>query len=319
MAERLRAVPGVEAVASSGWPLISGGGWDGFISRNGGPPNRTSVDFLEVSPRWMDAMHIPWSAGRDFRAGDELRRAAIVNQMFADAFFKGENPIGKSFAVGAGENAKIEMEIVGVVGNAVYSHLRDPMGPVAYLPFQPGNNGRAFIVRTAAPNSLALAPTLRKEIALIHPDLRVTSVGTQQELIDNQALRERLLAMLGLFFAAVALLLAAVGLYGVLDYSVFQRRREIGIRMAVGARASHIIRGVTLGILVWLLAGSAAGLALGIASARYIESLLYQVKATDPGSLAIPALALLTATILAALPPILRAVRIDPVHVLRSE
>ncbi len=312
--EGLRAVPGVEGVASSGWPLLSGGGWNGFVSVNGGPPSKTVTDILEVSPRWMETMRIPFVAGRDFRAGDEFLHVAIVNQLFAETFFKGENPLGKSFSLGQ------SVEIIGVVGNARYSKLRESLEPVAYLPFQlQDQNSRGFLVRTAAVDSLAVAPTLRKQISLVEPALRVTSVGTQQELIDNQALRERLLAMLGLFFAAVALLLAAVGLYGVLDYSVFQRRREIGIRMAVGARASHIIRGVTLGILVWLLAGSAAGLALGIASARYIESLLYQVKATDPGSLAIPALALLTATILAALPPILRAVRIDPVHVLRSE
>jgi predicted permease len=316
VSERLRTVPGVEAVASSGWPLLSGGGWDGFISLNGGPPSKTDVSFLGVSPRWMETMRIPFVAGRDLRAGDEFPKAAIVNEMFAKEFFNGGNPIGESFSLGQGVNP----EIVGVVSDARYSKLRDPMGPVAYFPFQQQNqNERTFLVRTAGANSLALAPTLRKGIRVIQPELRVTSVGTQQELIDNQTVRERLLAMLGLFFATVALLLAAVGLYGVLDYSVFQRRREIGIRLAIGARASHIVRGVSFGIVAWVLAGSVAGIALGIASARYIESLLYQVKATDASALAIPALALLSTAILAALPPILRAIHIDPVQTLRSE
>lgn len=151
------------------------------------------------------------------------------------------------------------------------------------------------------------------------PDFRVTSVQAQQGLIDAQTVRERLLAMLALFFAAVALLLAGVGLYGVLDYSVFRRRREIGIRMAIGAQTSDIARRVTFDIVAWIFAGSLAGLACGITSARYIESLLYQVKATDLSALAAPSLALEVGAILAVLPPVVRAVHIDPAKVLRSE
>lgn len=313
VAERLRTVPGVGAVASSGWPLLSGGGWENFISVNGGPPSKTVVNFLEISPRWMETMRIPFVAGRDFRAGDEFGHVAIVNQIFAEKFFKGENPLGKSFS--AGQSA----EIVGVVRNAYYSSLRESLGPVAYGPSTLSESSRAFLVRTAAANSLALAPTLRKEISQIQPGLSVNNIGTQQELIDNQTVRERLLAMLGLFFAAVALLLAAVGLYGVLDYSVFQRRREIGIRMAIGAQAGDIARRVAFEMAMWVIAGAAAGLALGLSSVRFIESLLYSVTATDAGALAAPALALLATAILAALPPVIRAVRVDPVEVLRSE
>jgi putative ABC transport system permease protein len=138
-------------------------------------------------------------------------------------------------------------------------------------------------------------------------------------LIDAQTIRERLLAMLALFFAVVALLLAGIGLFGVLDYSVFQRRREIGIRMAIGAQAGEIARCVAFESLVWVIAGAAVGLALGLPLARFIESLLYGVKATDLSALAAPALALIVTAILAALPPVIRAVRIDPVRVLRSE
>jgi len=314
VAERLRAVPGVEAAASSSFPLISGGGMNNFISINGGPPSKTVIDFLGVSPRWMETMRIPLIAGRDFRAGDESRHVAIVNKIFAEEFFKGENPLGKSFSLGE------SVEIVGVVGNAHYSSLRESPGPVAYLPSTPyDEDSRAFLVRTATANPLTLTATIRKEISLSQRGLRVNSVGTQQELIDNQTLRERLLAMLGLFFAGVALLLAAVGLYGVLDYSVFQRRREIGIRMAIGARAGDIARRVTFGILAWVIAGAAAGLALGLSTVRFIESLLYSVNPTDIGALAVPSLALLATAILAALPPVTRAVRVDPVEVLRAD
>jgi ABC-type antimicrobial peptide transport system permease subunit len=125
--------------------------------------------------------------------------------------------------------------------------------------------------------------------------------------------------MLALFFAVVALLLAGVGLYGVLDYSVLQRRHEIGIRMAIGAQPGRIARLVTVDVLTMVLAGALTGLALGLASVRYIESLLYQVKATDLAVLALPSLAILAAALLAALPAVIHAVRIDPVIVLRSE
>ena len=125
--------------------------------------------------------------------------------------------------------------------------------------------------------------------------------------------------MLALFFAVVALLLAGVGLYGVLDYSVLQRRREIGIRMAVGAQPGDIARRVSADVLTMVLLGTLAGLALGMASLRYIETLLYEVKATDPAMLTLPALTILAAALLAALPAVIRAVRTNPVTIMRAE
>ena len=138
-------------------------------------------------------------------------------------------------------------------------------------------------MRTASANPLALASILRREVPRARPEFRVSNIRTQAELVRAQTVRERLLAMLALFFAAVALLLAGIGLYGVLDYSVLQRRREIGIRMAIGAQAGDIARRVTADVFRMVLVGALAGLALGMASVRYIEALLYQVKPTRPG------------------------------------
>ena len=147
----------------------------------------------------------------------------------------------------------------------------------------------------------------------------MSNIRTQTEINRQHTVRERLLAMLALFFAMVALLLAGVGLYGVLDYSVLQRRREIGIRMAIGAQSGDIARRVTVEVFSMVLVGALAGLALGMASVRYIETLLYQVKAGDLGPMALPALAILAAAFLAALPAVIHAVRIDPVAMLRAE
>jgi ABC-type antimicrobial peptide transport system permease subunit len=147
----------------------------------------------------------------------------------------------------------------------------------------------------------------------------VSNVRTQTEIIQAASIRERLLAVLAMFFASVALLLAGIGLYGVLDYTVLQRRREIGIRMALGARAMHVARGVAVEVLSMVIIGAGAGLALGMASARYVASLLYQVKPTDARLLALPILTILAAALVATLPAVIRAVRIDPAITLRTE
>jgi putative ABC transport system permease protein len=219
------------------------------------------------------------------------------------------------------------MEIVGLVRDARYVDIRGPIGPTAYVPFRAEDSKGAirprrfatFIVRTSSENPLALASTLRREVPRARPEFRVTNIRTQEELVRVQTIRERLLAMLALFFAAVALLLAGIGLYGVLDYSVLQRRREIGIRMAIGAQAGDIARRVTAEVFRMVLAGALVGLALGVASVRYIEALLYQVKATDLAMLALPSFTILAAAMLAALPAVIHAVRIDPVAALRAE
>jgi ABC-type antimicrobial peptide transport system permease subunit len=179
--------------------------------------------------------------------------------------------------------------------------------------------GATFIVRTSGSNPLALASILRKEVPRARSEFRVSNISTQMELIRAQTVRERLLAMLALFFAAVALLLAGIGLFGVLNYSVLQRRREIGIRMAIGAQRAGIARLVTANIFSMVLVGVVAGFALGMASVRYIESLFYQVKATDPMMLAFPLLTIATATLLASLPAIAHALQTDPAEILRSE
>jgi ABC-type antimicrobial peptide transport system permease subunit len=205
--------------------------------------------------------------------------------------------------------------------------MRGPILPVAYVPFRKVDDkgalrpvGRGtFIVRTSSSDPWALAAVLRREVTRARPEFRVSNMETQAEINQVHTVRERLLAMLAVFFAGIALLLAGVGLYGVLDYSVLQRRREIGIRMAIGAQPGGIARLVTVEVFSMVLAGALAGLALGMASARYIASLFYQVKATDLDVLALPSLAILAAALLAALPAVIHAVRIDPVTALRAE
>jgi predicted lysophospholipase L1 biosynthesis ABC-type transport system permease subunit len=269
-------------------------------------------------------MHIPLLAGRDFLAAEVYPRAAIVNETFAKTYFGGANPVGKSFARNPQEQP---IQIVGLMRDARYRGMREAMPPVAFFPFtgvdqngQPEPRGAAaFVVRTANADPLALAQVLRREVAKARSEFRVSNVRTQQELVDQHTVRERLLALLALFFAVVALVLAGVGLFGVLDYAVVQRRREIGIRLAIGAPRAAVVRSVTAPALAMVALGVVVGLLLGGAVERDLKALLYGVKATDPAVLAAPVLALLAAALLATLRPALRAVHTDPVQTLRSE
>ncbi|HEX4319846.1 MAG TPA: ABC transporter permease [Acidobacteriaceae bacterium] len=322
IADNLRSVPGVEKVALAGWPLLGNNSWNGFILINGIPTGPTLAYFLPVSSGWVDTMKIRFIDGRDFRASDTSPGEAIVNETFVRTYFNRVNPIGKSFEKGGDHYT-----IVGLVADAPYRSLREPILPAAYVPFhqvdaagvvQKSDQG-TFIVRTASSNPLALASVLRQAIPHARTGFRVSNLRTQDELVRAQTVRERLLAILAAFFSGVALLLAAIGLYGVLNYSVLQREREFGIRIAVGARVGSIAWLATSRVFVMVLTGAVIGAALGMTSVRYVQTLLYEVKGSDPAMLVVPALMLLTAALLAAMPAVLRAVRIDPAIMLRAE
>ena len=320
VAAHLRSVPGVESAAVSEWALLDGNGYRyNGISINGSPPSAVAVKFLIVSPGWIETMKIPLIEGRDLRA-DETG-AAIVNREFASEYFPGTDPIGKWFEATPGGEWGRRFQIVGVAGDTRYRTVRDPIMPVAFIPYTAHWHVESFMVRLSpsGSGSSAIASVLRQEVARARPGFRVTAIRTQEALLQAQTVRERLIAMLGSFFAAVALLLAGIGLFGVLDYSVLRRRREIAIRMAIGAQAGEIARRVTLETFFMLFVGGLTGLAMGVASVRYLGTLLYQVSPTGPGAVAFPAVAILAMALLAAAPPVFRALRTDPAALLRAE
>jgi predicted permease len=327
VAERLRQTPGVESVAVAGWALLSENRWSRSVRVPGHPVEPRSPYGLNVSPGYFATMRIALLSGRDFRPGDSDVRlvngqaragAGIVNQAFARVYCNGQDPTGRTIEVRVGKDVSAPMEIIGYVGDAAYATLREPMQPTLYTPLATDADMKTFLVRTKG-DPLSLASTLRQEISLVRPDFRAETVQAHTNFIDSHLLQERLLAVLSMFFAAVALVLAAIGLYGVLNYAVAQRRREIGIRMALGARSAQVVRGVTAEGVAMIALGAAVGLAGGMAGGRFLETLLFEVKSTEPGSVAAPLLALAVTALLAALPPALRAVRIDPAKTLRSE
>jgi predicted permease len=323
-AEALRAAPGVDSVAISAWPLLGRIRINSDISINDAPPNPARAFFLNVSPGWLSTMKIPLISGRDFRSQDTSPGTAIVSETFAKTYFPGQDPIGRTFERGVNKPLN---KIVGVVPDVPDHDLREPNLPVFYVPFDAVDDKSAptvvgfatFVIHTDAKNPLALAGSLRQLIAQDHNGLRVSNITTQLDLVRDQTIRERLIARLAAFFSAVALLLAGIGLYGVLNYSVLQRRREIGIRMAIGSPRASIVRLVTVDVFIMIGLGGCVGVALGCGAARYVASLFYQVKATDADVIALPACAFLLTALIATLPAVLRALRTDPTEILRAE
>jgi predicted permease len=316
--DQVRRLPGVVAAGTSGFALFSGTGWDNTIRLPGGPQQPVTPYLLEVSPGFFQAMGIRLLAGRDVEPHDTDPGipSVVVNQAFADHFFPGTDPIGKIFFRLIGRS-EMRCEVVGVVGNAKYLNVREPQRPTAYMPIR-GLYGATLAVRTAG-DAAADIPSLRREIERINPAVRLTDAELQSSLIANVMVHERLLALLAAFFAAVALALAAIGLYGVLSYTVVRRTREIGIRVALGARPQSVVRMVVTDIALMMAVGLAAGAAGGVLFGGSLQALLYGVKPTDVWAYAVPLAALVAAAAAAAIPPAVRAAHVDPMDALRCE
>lgn len=327
LAQRLREQPGVKNVGLASWALLGGNAWTSTVKLPGREVDPQVSHFLSVSPGWMATMGIGLRAGRDFRPGeteatlDAAKRPvegmAMVNEAFARRYYNGENPVGRSFETFEQGNVLVRHRIVGLVGDAKYRQMREEAPATVYVPLG-ATQWATFAVETAGEPG-AMAAALRQTVAAAGNGFRVMNVRTQEELVTNQMIRERLLAILSAFFAVVALVLAAVGLYGVLHYAVQQRRREIGIRMALGARAGHIARHVGGELLAMLLVGSGMGLLMGFVCEQWVASLLYSVSGREWAVMLTPMLTLLAAAMLASMPPLAAAVRMDPAEALRSE
>jgi len=305
---RLRELPGVVTAAAAGWAPLSDSGWRATLKA----PGRSVETFLlNVAPGFFDVFDIARVSGRDFGA-DEAPGAAIVNEAFVRAFFDGRDPVGRTI-----ERGGSPLTVIGVVKDAVYRNVRDPFRPVVYLPMVDRDEG-VIVVRTAG-DPTALGPAFRATVAAENSDFQVAGTMPETALVRRQMLRERLLAALSAFFGGMGLLVAAVGLYGVLNAAVTGRRREIGIRIALGARARHVMRRIAATVLGAAAAGAVAGLVGGMLFGRVIDSLLFRIAATDAMAIVTPLSVLAAAAAVAVFTPLRRAVQIDPVQVLKTD
>ena len=321
--ENIRQMPGViGAAAADAEPLGTSTGWTiyipGYVPKPNEPRSTPWVGF--ISPEYFKTMMVPLLIGRDFDGGDLQANAPmrmIVNQTFARHYFGDENPVGRLVGL---DRDTFDVEIIGVVKDTKYTGLREDPIRMVYVPYRPGPWGAQFTlhIRTTT-DPMPLAPTIRQTIARLDRTATVYNIRTAEETIGRSLLRERLVATITTLFGGLALLLATIGLYGVLSYGVSQRTREFGIRIAIGAEAGRIL-GLVLREAAWVIAaGVGVGLAAAWALGRTIRHLLYGVEPADPLSTALAVTLLVAAAVLAAWVPAWRASRIDPIRALRYE
>ncbi len=327
--ERLReataAVSGVKSAAVSSVRLLTGGGTStGMVAIGDGEMSRIrpSLWVNSATPGWFETMGIPLRSGRDFAAVDRVgsRPVAIVNETFVRRFLPGEQPIGQSVTLGFERDRRYE--IVGVVGDTVYTTPRDGMLATIYtaMPQRKPSEFWPTVLLTVntAPGMRAMVEHDIAE-ALRRTDAKIAfTFGTFDQLVAATVTQERLIAMLSAFFGGLALLLAAIGLYGVVAHAVRTRQTEIGLRMALGATSSSIIRLVFRRVALMIACGIALGVAGSLWAARFVEALLFQLEPRDPVTFAGAAAALVAVGILAAWLPAHRAARLDPARVLRE-
>ncbi len=315
--ERVRGVPGVTHASLSAWPLFSGGGWISLVRVAGHESDTLSPAHLPVSPGFFDSMRIRLMDGRDFIPSDSEPvepTAVIVNEAFARHYFGGTSPVGRVYDR-TGQPPPVRQEIVGVVADARISDPRSLPRPTVYVPLR----GLGTMQVRVGGDALGSRAAIDREVRATHPSLRATEFSLQSTLVANTLLRERLLALLSGFFASVGLLLAAIGLYGVLSYSVVRRTREIGIRIALGARAGALVVAIVKDAALMTGIGIVAGLAGGLYLSGFVKGWLHEVRPTDAFSIGIPIGCLLLTAFLAAVPAARRASQLNPIEALRSE
>src|SRR6185437_15368608 len=323
--QRVKSLPGVESAGIinhtpfRGFGLIANFGIEGQaqLDRKKDP----AVGIGTVSPQYFQTMKIPLLSGRYYDAQDRAdgQKVVIVNQAFANHFFAHRDPLGKRLGFGCGESEGLCRTIVGVVGNIRQESITDEVAPEIYVPFsQMGVNGVTLMVRTTS-DPLTLARSVRGEVLAIDQNQPIYDVKTLAERVNDAVAVSRSLMLLFAAFALLALVLGAVGIYGIVSYSVTQRTHEIGIRMALGARAANALSLIMKNGLTLVLAGIAIGVATAFGLTRFLATLLFGIEPTDGVTFLVVSSVFFVIAIVAALLPALRATRVDPVIALRSE
>jgi predicted permease len=323
--EELAALPGASAVTSAMVPLIAGSNWSNTIRvqgfRSDGDNNNSNASFNAVGSGYFRAIGATLLAGREFTDADNARapKVAIVNETFARHFGLGANPVGKRMAKGSSDTIPLDIEIVGLVRDTKYSSVKAEIPPVYFTPHRQTSRPSTmfFYMRTSSPSGMLRA--MRSMVQRLDPMLPVENLRTMPEEIRINTFEDRMFTTLAGSFALLATLLASIGLYGVLAYSIAQRTREIGVRMALGANANEVRMLVLRQVGLMTAIGGVIGLGGALALGKGAESMLYKMSGADPVVMA-SSVAFLTLVALAAgYVPALRASRVDPIQALRYE
>jgi predicted permease len=313
----LSALPGVRSVAFTRMTLLSGGESTTSLVIQGQTQD-LGAHVMAVSPGFFDTLEIPVLLGRGFTEHDlaQPTTVAMINDAAAKKYFGGDNPVGRR--IGQDVDRSGTAEIVGVIADTKYNSLREPAPPTWYQLLPRDARSLAVVVRTAGDPS-AMIETMRAAMQKVDPELPVTGVTTQTDNIENRVSQERLFALAYSLFGALALLLACIGLFGLMSYSVSRRTNEIGIRMALGAQRSGVVGMVLRESMIMVAIGVTLGLAAALAAGRLVASVLFGLEPTDVWTIA-AAIALMAAVSFAAgYLPARRASRVDPMVALRYE
>jgi predicted permease len=321
LAERIRDLPGVVNIGAAGRPVMRGSGVKATyapLGRRATAADEFTTSVNIVTAEYFDTMGIRLLSGRNFEAADSsvTPKRVIVNEAFARHFFAGENPLGKIFGMSYDVPAKADFEIAGVVSDAKYRSMREPAPPTIYQLMYRDDMLNVHVRTRGRPE--AIIQPVRAILAKLDPGLSFTEVHTMKEEVDASTSGERLTAVLASVFGILAAVLAAIGIYGLLAYAVAQRRREIGIRMALGARPEDIGELIGAQALAMVLAGMVAGLGAAWVAAPLVGSLLYGVAPSDAVSFAGAALFVLVAGAAATAIPLAMATRVEAASALRE-
>jgi putative ABC transport system permease protein len=323
--EAMRALPGVSAAGAINFLPLQAFGFNGPFAIDGRPPLGTAdrppvVEYRTATAAYFQAMQIPLRRGALFtdRDSERTRPVVVISETMARQFWPDENPVGARVRLGFDAN-QIVREVIGVVGDVRSQALSQPPAPEAYIPYAQAPLATISVAVRAAGDPAALLPAVRQRIAAVDASLAVIRTQTMVEVVDASTGSMRLASTLTSVFAALAALLAAVGIYSLVSYSVASRTREIGIRVALGAHPASVLR-LVVGEGMKL---TAIGLALGVAGTWWLtgtlRSLLFEVSPVDPAVLAATAAAVVALTTVASLVPAWRVMRVDPTTALRSE
>ena len=320
--ERLRSAPGVKSAATAVVPILAGNEWDSgmAVEDHHAADGEDMQAFMNaLSPGYFETMRIPFLEGRDFRRSDVVEQAtvAIVNHRFAEHFFKGKSALGKRLGWGSGPNSKLTIEIIGVVTDSLYEGPREGVRRQVFVPSW-GKSSEAFYVRTTARSSSAYN-VIRNEVKQLDSSMPVYQMKTLEAQLDETLLTDRLIALLSAGFGLLATMLASIGLYGVMAFVVARRRKELGIRLALGAQPGLVIWMVMREVLLLLSIGLAVGIPAAMALGRFVSAQLYGIQANDPWMAGWTMVLLTIVSAVAGLIPAHRASRIDPILALRYE
>jgi predicted permease len=320
--DELAALPGVTGVSNALVAVLAGNNWGNDVSVEGfkaGPDTDTNSRYNEIGPGYFRTLGVPLLAGREFTRADRAGapKVAIVNEAFAKKFSLGRDAVGRRVG---DRDGKLDTEIVGLVQNAKYSQVKRDVPPVFFRPYRQDDRLGfiTFYVRTSMDPERFVA-NIPRLVARLDPNLPVQDLRTLPQQVRENVFLDRFISVLSAAFASLATALAAIGLYGVLAYTVAQRTREIGLRMALGATPGDVRAMVLRQVGVMTLVGGAIGLAAAVGLSRLVQSLLYQMKGSDPAVLVGSAVALTLVAAGAGLVPAHRASNVDPMRALRYE